>query len=225
MLIYKGLVGGPVFIFNTKTEKIRQKSFTHIHPVVLFWTFQSPCRPLDSNPRILKVPKAVVVLTKMEITRENFEQTFPLVEKSIIDCDFISIDAEFTGLHFSAPERKLDFLDSWQDRYHRLCVVEENDKSSGFQYRPWKNSGTATNFLIVQLGFCAFTFDAKSNKYFSKSFNFYIYPPHLDDLHDPNFLCQTQSLKVLGESGFDFNKVVRQGIPFLRRFNKANAHF
>ena len=33
----------------------------------------------------------------MEVTQENFEEVFPLVEKSVSTADFIAIDTEFSG--------------------------------------------------------------------------------------------------------------------------------
>lgn len=35
----------------------------------------------------------------MEVTKQNFETTLPLVEEALKLCDFIAIDLEFTGFH------------------------------------------------------------------------------------------------------------------------------
>lgn len=47
-----------------------------------------------------------------------------------------------------------------------------------------------------------------------KTWNFYIFPRPYGQ-SDHRFLCQASSLQFLSEHGFDFNKFIADGIPFL----------
>ncbi len=50
----------------------------------------------------------------VDITRDNFNETFPLVERSLKECSFFSFDCEMTGLFLDG--NKDEFLDDMQDR-------------------------------------------------------------------------------------------------------------
>ena len=52
----------------------------------------------------------------MEITQDNFEDRIDLVLDSIINCEFISIDLEFSGIHSSLRDRENEF-DTVEERY------------------------------------------------------------------------------------------------------------
>jgi hypothetical protein len=77
----------------------------------------------------------------MEIIKDNFNATLPLVKESIEKCDFMSFDLELTGLWFD----RWSFIDSLEDRYWR-----------------WRDS--ARQFLPNQFGLCTFTWDADNNR-------------------------------------------------------------
>jgi hypothetical protein len=51
----------------------------------------------------------------MEITAKNFEEKLPLIESSIDEAVFVSIDGEFTGL--SCKENAFAALDTAEERY------------------------------------------------------------------------------------------------------------
>ncbi|XP_060755317.1 poly(A)-specific ribonuclease PARN isoform X2 [Neoarius graeffei] len=74
------------------------------------------------------------------------------------------------------------------------------------------------DFLLFQFGLCAFRYDQSQSKYFTKAFNFYIFPkPFSRASPDIKFICQSSSIDFLASQGFDFNKVFRNGIPYLNQ--------
>ncbi|NWS73233.1 PARN ribonuclease, partial [Crotophaga sulcirostris] len=74
------------------------------------------------------------------------------------------------------------------------------------------------DFLLFQFGLCTFKYDHTEEKYITKSFNFYIFPkPFNRSSPDVKFVCQSSSIDFLANQGFDFNKVFRNGIPYLNQ--------
>uniref|UniRef100_A0A8C0B8J4 Poly(A)-specific ribonuclease PARN n=1 Tax=Buteo japonicus TaxID=224669 RepID=A0A8C0B8J4_9AVES len=74
------------------------------------------------------------------------------------------------------------------------------------------------DFLLFQFGLCTFKYDHTEEKYVMKSFNFYIFPkPFNRSSPDVKFVCQSSSIDFLANQGFDFNKVFRNGIPYLNQ--------
>jgi hypothetical protein len=52
----------------------------------------------------------------MEITQDNFEQSFDLIAESIESAEFISIDLEFSGYTSSILDRENEY-DTVEERY------------------------------------------------------------------------------------------------------------
>ncbi|KAF7689177.1 hypothetical protein HF521_012530 [Silurus meridionalis] len=74
------------------------------------------------------------------------------------------------------------------------------------------------DFLLFQFGLCAFRYDQSQSKYFTKTFNFYIFPKPFSRVSpDIKFVCQSSSIDFLASQGFDFNKVFCNGIPYLNQ--------
>uniref|UniRef100_A0A452QWD4 Poly(A)-specific ribonuclease PARN n=1 Tax=Ursus americanus TaxID=9643 RepID=A0A452QWD4_URSAM len=74
------------------------------------------------------------------------------------------------------------------------------------------------DFLLFQFGLCTFKYDHTDSKYITKSFNFYVFPkPFNRSSPDVKFVCQSSSIDFLASQGFDFNKVFRNGIPYLNQ--------
>lgn len=133
----------------------------------------------------------------MEVTKDNFNDELPAILKSIEKAAFVSIDGEFTGL--SNENIKNSALDTQAERY-------------------LKNRDTASKFLLVQFGLCAFHYDEKNGKFSSEAFNFYVFPRpfHRNLAPDSRFMCQTSSIDFLINQNFDFNKLFKSGISYLR---------
>ncbi|KAI9281930.1 CAF1 family ribonuclease-domain-containing protein [Sporodiniella umbellata] len=129
----------------------------------------------------------------MEISKHNFESSLPFIREALIDADFISIDAEFSGLQ--PPNVGMLVTDDLSQRYSKLlkCVQE---------------------FTIVQYGVCAFKKNEKG-EFVAKPFNFYIFGNDTDSVQSRRvFTSQASSLAFLRSNKFDFNKLIDDGIPF-----------
>lgn len=131
----------------------------------------------------------------MEITSENFEQQYGVLEAAINDASFIAMDCEFTGLE---SEKVLHAFDTPEERYEKLRE-------------------TAQGFLVVQVGLCAFKFVKEKRGYEYKAFNIYTFPKQtIRGAPDRVFQCQASSLHFLSRNGFDFNKLFSQGVTYLK---------
>ena len=62
-----------------------------------------------------------------------------------------------------------------------------------------------------------FHYDAQTDQFTNRAFNFYVWPrPFSRSAPDPWFGCQTSSIDFLVSQNFDFNKLFRDGISYLR---------
>lgn len=143
----------------------------------------------------------------MEVLRSNFRKSIPVISQAIKAATFLAIDGEFTGL--SNLSRVENSLDTPEGRY---CKLREGSR----------------DFLLIQFGLCAFSWEAEEKKYIAKPFNFYIFPQQFGR-HTPDvrFLCQSSSITFLSEQNFDFNKLFRDGIPYLKPYDeqKLREHY
>ncbi|XP_034156245.2 poly(A)-specific ribonuclease PARN [Pangasianodon hypophthalmus] len=136
----------------------------------------------------------------MEVTRQSFKDTLSIIHSAVEEADFLAIDGEFSGLSDGPAVSMLtNGMDTPEERYSKLR----------------KHS---MDFLLFQFGLCAFRYDQSQSKYFTKAFNFYIFPkPFSRASPDIKFMCQSSSIDFLASQGFDFNKVFRNGIPYLNQ--------
>lgn len=136
----------------------------------------------------------------MEIIRSNFKINLPKVYQAIEEADFFAIDGEFSGISDGPSVTALtNGFDTPEERYQKLK----------------KHS---MDFLLFQFGLCTFKYDYADSKYVTKSFNFYVFPkPFSRSSPDVKFVCQSSSIDFLASQGFDFNKVFRNGIPYLNQ--------
>ncbi|XP_066432295.1 poly(A)-specific ribonuclease PARN [Eleutherodactylus coqui] len=136
----------------------------------------------------------------MDITWRNFKEQLPNVCQAIAEADFLAIDGEFSGISDGPSFTTLtNSLDTPEERYAKL-------------------KQHSMEFLLFQFGLCTFTYDSTEAKYIIKSFNFYIFPrPFNRNSPDKKFVCQSSSIDFLANQGFDFNKVFRDGIPYLNQ--------
>ncbi|KAK9818287.1 hypothetical protein WJX72_010105 [[Myrmecia] bisecta] len=96
-----------------------------------------------------------------------------------------------TGLYDGQTSN--EYLDDIEDRYQQMVA-------------------SSRQFLINQFGLSAFCWE--EGEYRARTFNFYIFPAPFQG-HDRRFLCQASSMQFLADQGFDFNKFIRQGVPFM----------
>ncbi|TRY79724.1 hypothetical protein TCAL_13099 [Tigriopus californicus] len=131
----------------------------------------------------------------MEVTAQNFKAVLPMVEKAIDEAQFVAIDGEFTGLNLVKPVSALDLP------LERYDALRESSRQ----------------FLLVQFGLCTFHYDSKKDLYTNRAFNFYVWPrPYTRNAPDLRFMCQTSSIDFLVKQDFDFNKLFKHGISYLK---------
>jgi len=131
----------------------------------------------------------------MDVTRANFESVLKGLDEDLKSSSFLAIDTEFTGLE---DDVRSTGLDTPAERYHKL------------------REGSM-KFLVVQFGLSIFTYDNEAKHYTYKTYNFYVFPSTktLPGIPDPKFLSQASSIGFLVAQGFDFNKLFKEGIPYL----------
>lgn len=166
----------------------------------------------------------------MEVTKDNFVATLPLVTKALEDAAFLSLDCEMTGLFVNNEGRNgLAYLADIEERYQEVCsscfytifLLLFNAPGNNKQLLNTfcillflQMVKSSSNFVINQFGLSAFIPNPSTNSYVARTFNFYVFPRTLDDW-DQRFLCQAGSLEFLASCHFDFNKWIHQGIGYL----------
>ncbi|XP_002160561.1 poly(A)-specific ribonuclease PARN [Hydra vulgaris] len=139
----------------------------------------------------------------MEVTRSNFDAAFELIKSEINNTDFISIDAEFSGL--STIKSNSGSCSNLEEKYNML-----KDGSN--------------KLLLIQYGISLFKWSEKKKSYKAMPFNFYICPRPYKKVHnDVIFVCQSSSIDFLAKNGFDFNKLFHQGVSFMSPWEEEKA--
>ncbi|XP_033630492.1 poly(A)-specific ribonuclease PARN-like [Asterias rubens] len=137
----------------------------------------------------------------MEVTKKNFKEVLKKLPSILNGASFIAIDGEFTGLHH---EVRPSPYDTPEERYDKL------------------RKGSM-DFLLMQFGMCVFKYEKQKSRYVVHPFNFYVFPhPVSNRKPDHRFLCQSSSIDFLTSFNFDFNKVFRDGIPYLTHAEKES---
>ncbi|KAG0268905.1 hypothetical protein DFQ27_005344 [Actinomortierella ambigua] len=138
----------------------------------------------------------------MEILRDEFERWLPDIEKAVAECDFVAMDTEMSGL--ASPGAIPKNIDSLHTRYNKVAA-------------------NAANFLVIQLGICTFTWSDDKKAYIARPFNFPCFPASSDGgrAGERFFRCQSTSLEFLIQNGFDFNKWIKHGIPYMTRLEES----
>ncbi|XP_071092887.1 pre-piRNA 3'-exonuclease trimmer-like [Haliotis cracherodii] len=129
-----------------------------------------------------------------EVTKSNFENYLPLIEKSVKQADFIAIDTEFTGLTVN-DSMKYSLFDSGGDRYRKL-------------------RSSISQLTVCQIGVSAFVKQGTENRYSVRTFNFHLFPRSFGP-HDPRFLIQSSCVEFLCRYNFDFQAMMYKGVSFL----------
>ncbi|GIY88387.1 poly(A)-specific ribonuclease PNLDC1 [Caerostris extrusa] len=113
------------------------------------------------------------IFKMVEVTKSNFNEMMPLVEKAIKNSSFIAIDAEFTGLTVGGSNR-FKLFDTVQEQYEKL------------KYR-------ASSFIPCQIGLSMYTKCPNENSYAVETYVFYVCPCMIGSI-DKTFMCQASSL-------------------------------
>ncbi|RLN54139.1 hypothetical protein BBJ28_00016041 [Nothophytophthora sp. Chile5] len=177
-------------------SSLRSRSLVAVRSPLLRQRFSQCAAVLEPSPSpALEAPATIALEGEMNVTRHNFESCFADLQRDILrpTCRFVAIDTEFTGLSPNEYEKER-YLDTLEERYRKV-----------------KRAGES--FLITQFGLSTVHVD-KNEQFQIKTWNFYVFPrPY--GTQDERFLCQASSLQFLSEHGFDFNKFIADGIPFL----------
>jgi poly(A)-specific ribonuclease len=135
----------------------------------------------------------------MNVSALNFENVVDELCKVIEHSDFIAVDCEMTGL-ITTSDSAQSPADTFQTRYAGV-------------------RDSAENFMLLQYGITAFTFDKESMVYNAKPYNVYLFPRPASvgsfiERDDHRFLCQASSISFLCDQGFDFNTCFRHGVTY-----------
>ncbi|GIL80439.1 hypothetical protein Vretifemale_9634 [Volvox reticuliferus] len=138
----------------------------------------------------------------VDVTRHNFEVMLPIVRRYLAACDFFAFDCEMTGLFLEGQNH--NFLDDMEDRYARIARA-------------------AQSFVINQFGLSCFQRQEEpgpggETMYLAATFNFYLFPRSAKGgayVASRRFMCDAESLSFLASQGFDFNRCIYDGVPFI----------
>ncbi|XP_070652581.1 poly(A)-specific ribonuclease PNLDC1 isoform X3 [Bos indicus] len=170
-------------------------------PPALREPFKAPARRLRVSAR-----RRVAALTgrpppsccvAMDIGADEFEQSLPLLQELVLGADFVGLDIEFTGLrsNLSGPQQ-ISLFDLPSEWY-------------------LKTRQSVQQFTICQIGLSVFSsIEGESNKYVAHSCNFFLFPTTFGVL-DSEFSFQASSVQFLNQYGFDYNKFLKNGIPYM----------
>ncbi|KAM5228560.1 poly(A)-specific ribonuclease PNLDC1 [Ctenodactylus gundi] len=133
----------------------------------------------------------------MDVDADRFEQSLPLLQRALHDADFVGLDIEFTGLrsNLSGPQQ-ISLFDQPSEWY-------------------LKTRHSVQQFTICQIGLSMFSgIEGASNKYVAHSCNFFLFPTTFGML-DSEFAFQASSVQFLNKYGFNYNKFLKKGIPYM----------
>ncbi|GIL60258.1 hypothetical protein Vafri_14886 [Volvox africanus] len=138
----------------------------------------------------------------VDVTRHNFEVMLPIVRRYLEACDFFAFDCEMTGLFLEGQNH--NYLDDMEERYARIARA-------------------AQSFVINQFGLSCFQRQEEpgpdgETQYLAATFNFYLFPRSARGpayVASRRFMCDAESLSFLASQGFDFNRCIYDGVPFI----------
>ncbi|XP_034525296.1 poly(A)-specific ribonuclease PNLDC1 isoform X2 [Ailuropoda melanoleuca] len=133
----------------------------------------------------------------MDVGADEFEQSLPLLQELVLGADFVGLDIEFTGLRSNLSCRQqislFDLPSEWYLKTRR----------------------SVQQFTICQIGLSVFSsIEGETNKYVAHSCNFFLFPTTFGIL-DSEFTFQASSVQFLNQYGFDYNKFLKNGIPYM----------
>lgn len=132
----------------------------------------------------------------VDVTSKNFVEVYHRIQEDLPKCDFVALDAEFTGILEDGQRDSL--LDFPAERFER--------------HRQF-----GARFMVNQVGVCLAE-QTEDGKFLMRPYNFYVFPVEsckINRKEDCFFSCQASSLKLLSESKFDFNKWIGEGIRYV----------
>ncbi|XP_038195175.2 poly(A)-specific ribonuclease PNLDC1 [Arvicola amphibius] len=174
----------------------------------------------------------------MDVGADEFEQSLPLLQELVAGADFVGKVPGVTGpvIRVACHGEPGDWCESWWLalglRTRLFCStlgldIEFTGLRSNLS-RPqqislfdlpseWyvKTRQSVQQFTICQIGLSVFSsIEGESNKYVAHSCNFFLFPTTFGIL-DSEFSFQASSVQFLNQYGFDYNKFLKNGIPYM----------
>nr|XP_045015025.1 poly(A)-specific ribonuclease PNLDC1 isoform X2 [Jaculus jaculus] len=132
----------------------------------------------------------------MDVDADEFEKSLPHLQELVLGAEFVGLDIEFTGLRSNLSQQQISLFDLPSEWY-------------------LKTRQSVQQFTICQIGLSVFSsIEGESNKYVAHSFNFFLFPTTFGIL-DSEFSFQASSVQFLNQYGFDYNKFLKNGIPYM----------
>ncbi|NWV67413.1 PNDC1 ribonuclease, partial [Malurus elegans] len=139
----------------------------------------------------------------MEVGAEGFARCLPRLRRRILRSAFVALDMEFTGLHSTCLQNNEPSLfDSPAERY-------------------LKARQSVQRFTLVQLGKCCSDTESDLPRYVVHSYNFFLFPSTLG-VRDVELTLSASSIQFLSHYGFDYNKFLKDGIPYMNEVQEKN---
>lgn len=133
----------------------------------------------------------------MEGVNSNFETVLADFESRLPGAAYISLDMELTGVDISGQPDT--YAETVPERIAKLCAIAE-------RYAPMQIGITLVN-MELRHGHAHFT-----------TFIFYSLSGDSPEFSEkPSFSCQVSAMRFNGQHSLDFNKWIREGIPYMSR--------
>ncbi|MEW5316777.1 MAG: hypothetical protein WDW38_008127 [Sanguina aurantia] len=164
-------------------------------------------------------------VVSVDITRENFARMIPMIQRALNQCEFYSFDCEMTGLILDTQRE--EFFDDMQERYTKTAINAQTFNITQFGLSVFKQAAQPSTAAPAPAAGASANGStppptapappASSVHYEASTFNFYIFPEPVNERETPSrkFMCDSGSLSFLASQGFDFNKFVYQGVPYI----------
>uniref|UniRef100_A0A2I3RPE8 Poly(A)-specific ribonuclease PNLDC1 n=1 Tax=Pan troglodytes TaxID=9598 RepID=A0A2I3RPE8_PANTR len=128
----------------------------------------------------------------MDVGADEFEESLPLLQELVQEADFVGEEPGIRGCARQSP-----FLFDLPSEWYL------------------KTRQSVQQFTICQIGLSVFSaIEGEANKYIAHSCNFYLFPTTFGIL-DSEFSFQASSVQFLNQYGFNYNKFLKNGIPYM----------
>ncbi|CAG8480250.1 17249_t:CDS:2 [Acaulospora morrowiae] len=126
-----------------------------------------------------------------DVTKDNLSLLQSKIKDALKRASFISLDTEFTGLGGKEANTRASNI---EERYENLCKVVKTHALVAF------------GVTVFEDAECEIPV-SREKQYKVSNFNFTL-------LSQVDYVVSPQSIEFLSDSGFDFNKQIRRGIPY-----------
>ncbi|KAF0449770.1 ribonuclease CAF1 [Gigaspora margarita] len=129
-----------------------------------------------------------------DVTKDNISSLEHIIKNALNRASFIALDTEFTGLGGKEANTRASNI---EERYINLCKVVKTHAVVAFGITVFED--------LTESGQVAS--EGLEKQYNVYNFNFTLFS-------QVDYIMSPRSLQFLSDSGFDFNKQIRRGIPY-----------